>query len=83
MLRLNHNTNSLNKLYDTHFSFQVHTEKLLNKENKQEKKSFVNRNNIISIDKMKNANKIINRKKKIDKIIYNSNKDTNNKKRYK
>lgn len=29
---------------------------------------------------MKNANKIINRKKKIDKIIYNSNKDTNNKK---
>jgi len=47
---------------------------LLLKETKLEKKSFNNKSNIISIDKMKNAKIIINRKKKIEKILKGQNK---------
>ena len=67
-----HHTSSVSKLNHTQLLFNNIHEKL-NKNKKNEKKSFSNKNNIISIDKMKNANRIINSKKKIEKILNNSN----------
>ena len=68
-LRINSETTTLPKYYKTELSFKSSTEKLLLKETKLDKKSNNNKNKIISIDKMKNANKIINSKKKIDNFL--------------
>ena len=81
-LRLNYEMNPINKLFKTELSFQSTYEKLLFHETKAEKKSYKNKSNIISIDKMKNANKIIKRKKKIEKILNYSSNNLNNKKRF-
>ena len=73
-LKKNFEVNPLTKYYSTELSFKNPTDKLLLKETKLEKKSFNNKSNIISIDKMKNAKIIINRKKKIEKILKGQNK---------
>ena len=72
ILSLNYDITPLNKYYKTELSFK-NTTNILLKDNKLEKKSFNNKSNIISIDRMKNANKVINRKKKIEKILNHSN----------
>jgi hypothetical protein len=74
--------NPINKLFKTELSFQSTYEKLLFHETKAEKKSYKNKSNIISIDKMKNANKIIKRKKKIEKILNYSSNNLYNKKSF-
>ena len=68
-LRLYYDLASVFKPYNTQNSFKNIIEKTIPKKSKLEKKSFCNKSKIISIDKMKNANRIINRKKKIDKIL--------------
>ena len=76
-LRINSETTTLPKYYKTELSFKSSTEKLLLKETKLDKKSNNNKKKIISIDNMKNANKIINSKKKTDKLLNNSNRNIN------
>ena len=73
-LKLNYDLNLVTKYYKTELSFKSSRDKLLLKESKPEKKSFQNKSNIISIDKMKNAKNIINRKKKLEKILREPNK---------
>ena len=81
-LRLNYELNPITKLFKTELSFKNAYEKLLFHETKVEKKSYKNKSNIISIDKMKNANKIIKSKKKIEKILNYSSNNLNNKKSF-
>jgi hypothetical protein len=73
-LQLNYDIPPMTKLYKTEFSFRTPNQSLLSKDNKVDRKKPNSKSKIISFDKMKSGNKIINRKKKIDNILNYSSK---------